>query len=150
MKNTNKYLSYTAAWARIKQANEQGFHFEAVTICESIISDRLLSYLAGTKPGYKPKKKTSFGKLIAEWGKSDPAGLPAPDKDGLSLPEAVDLWRGERNKVVHGLVKSEPESQRKMQDFLALAEKTAKEGASLARKVCDWHKAQLCASKKIL
>ncbi len=43
--NVAKYLSYREAWARIKLARRQGFFLEAVTIDESIISDRLLSFL---------------------------------------------------------------------------------------------------------
>lgn len=40
-----KYLSYAEAWARIRLASRQGFFLEAVTVEESIISDRLTSYL---------------------------------------------------------------------------------------------------------
>lgn len=43
--NAAKFWSYREAWTRIKQAQEQGFYLEAVTIEESIISDRLMSYL---------------------------------------------------------------------------------------------------------
>jgi hypothetical protein len=45
--NVVKYLSYREAWTRIKQAQEQGFYLEAVTLEESIITDRLISYLVG-------------------------------------------------------------------------------------------------------
>ena len=43
--NRCKYLSYREAWARIKQAQQQQFFLEAVTLEESIITDRLICYL---------------------------------------------------------------------------------------------------------
>ena len=48
-RNTAKYESYTEAWRRIKAAQEKEFFLEAIVIEESIISDRLVSYLS--RPG---------------------------------------------------------------------------------------------------
>jgi hypothetical protein len=45
--NAAKYLSYRQAWARIGAAQGHGFYLEAVTIVESVITDRLISYLVG-------------------------------------------------------------------------------------------------------
>ncbi len=70
--NTAKYLSYAEAWRRIKSANEREFYFEVVTLCESIISDRLLSYLLGVDPRRPIQLKTPFAVLIAQWRMSYP------------------------------------------------------------------------------
>ena len=40
--NARKYDAYREAWTRIKQAQKNGFFLEAITIQESIISDRLI------------------------------------------------------------------------------------------------------------
>ena len=145
MSNTAKYLSYQEAWRRIKAANEAGFHFETVTLCESIISDRLLSYIRGINPSSKTGTRTHFAKLILEWRKCS-AALPL--YKGTDLGSAVDAWRDERNLVVHGLTKSEPGTATdELQPFLARAETTAAKGVELARAVSTWHKKQLTSHR---
>ncbi len=42
--NAAKYESYREAWSRIDAACENQFFLEAITIEESIISDRIISY----------------------------------------------------------------------------------------------------------
>lgn len=77
-RSTSKHLSYAEAWRRIKNATESGFHFEAVTLCESIISDRLLSYVRGANPASGANTHTPFGVLISEWRK---LAKSLPDQD---------------------------------------------------------------------
>lgn len=145
MKNEAKYLSYKAAWERIKSANEAGYYLESVALCESIISDRLISYLAGTS-GKCPDLRDSFKCLINQWKKR--AGSFSWGKYG-DLPAEVDGWRENRNAVVHGLVKSKPGTSTESPDsFLEKARKAAEEGCSLARAVCAWHKKQLATAKR--
>jgi len=43
--NAMRYFSYKEAWVRIKKAQGSGFYLEAVTLEESIIADRLISFL---------------------------------------------------------------------------------------------------------
>ena len=143
-KNTAKYLSYKEAWRRIKDANTQGFYFEVVTLCESIISDRLLSYVRGVDATNKSTVLTPFATLIAQWRKLASGKLPA--HGNLDLGAAVDAWRVERNTIIHGLTKAEPGTQTaQVQPFLARAEQAAKTGTKLARDVSTWHKSQLLA-----
>lgn len=112
--NVQKYLSYKEAWARIEQAQNDGYYLEAVTIIESIISDRLLSFLVGIgKIDRESKKveKIGFGNLIDQWrsvvGQNGAASPQAIDEI-LSLVDRVNSWRDKRNLVVHGIVKSLP------------------------------------------
>jgi hypothetical protein len=44
-KNTQKGDSFTYAFKRISEAKEKGFYLESVTLAESIISDRLYSFV---------------------------------------------------------------------------------------------------------
>lgn len=95
--NTAKYLSYAEAWRRIKAATAQGFHFEVVTLCESIISDRLLSYVRGINPSGRVNVRTPFASLISEW--RNLAGKDIPPYGTSNLGAAVSTWRVERNTV---------------------------------------------------
>jgi predicted type IV restriction endonuclease len=145
--NKAKGQSYAEAWRRIKQANENGYHFEAVAICESIISDRLLSYVLGKAPDSSANTRTALFDLIAEWRR-----LSAPKNkttiaeyaETLLLIQKVDDWRIERNTVLHGLVKSMPGTATpEVEPVILKARKTANNGAALARAVLVWHRKQL-------
>ena len=146
MKNIPKYLSYTKAWERINSALEAGFHLEAITIEESIISDRLLSYVLGVAPSSKAHKKSGLGELINHWRKHAGDSLIKPD--GSDLGKITDEWRKKRNKAVHGLVKSAPgTSTMAPDDFFELARQAAEEGKKLAREIQNWHRKTLRAAK---
>lgn len=126
------------AWKRVNGAIEGGHFFEAVTICESIISDRLFSYIYGVSPDTKLQLHSPFAKLIKAWKKL--AGNTLPE----GLADDVDAWRKKRNSVVHGLVKSVPgRPTDDIDSFLDKAEQTALTGERLAREVSLWHKQQL-------
>jgi len=138
-KNANKYFSYSEAWVRIKKAHGSGFYLESVTLEESIIADRLISFLVhvGEIQAESPVEKCSFGQLIKLWRKRVPNVIPAayfPD-----LHSSVDKWRKRRNEVVHGMVKSMPGAQhRDVHDFLEEAEFISFQGKALAEAVSQW------------
>ena len=140
-KNAPKYLSYKEAWRRINAANEQGFYLEVVTICESIISDRLLSYILGVNKESKANTRTTFGNLIKEWRKLANGKLILKDQSDIGA--RVDAWRAERNEFIHGLVKSEPgTATQDVSSFLERAECAACKGIKLAKAVKAWHEEQ--------
>jgi hypothetical protein len=139
--NTRKYASYAHAWKRIAAGLKSGHYFEVVTLCESIIADRLLSFLLGVDPGCKLAVHDGLAKLVSKWRNS---GTKLPHYKGEDLGVAVERWRKERNAVVHGLTKSMPGSPTLDLDlFLERAEAAASEGARLARAVSKWHKQEL-------
>lgn len=141
--NPAKYLSYTETWRRINSGLDSGAFFEVVTLCESIISDRLLSFVRGVDPSSKANVHTPFSQLIACWRKS---ARTLPPYDGEDLGAAVDSWRKERNEVVHGLAKSMPGTPTDgVVPYIQRAERAARRGVSLARAVSAWHKKQLAA-----
>jgi hypothetical protein len=148
-KNTTKFLSYKEAWRRINDATAKGFYFEVVTLCESIISDRLLSYIRGVDKRSKASINTPFANLIREWRELLNGDIPW--RDALDLGAEVDAWRKERNTIIHGLTKSEPGTPTlESQPFITRAEQTAKTGAKLARYVSGWHRQELRAHRKSL
>lgn len=133
-KNSTKYWSYKEAFDRMESAQKQGFFLEVVTIAESIISDRLLSFLwqRNILDPSKHDVNTGFSTLIKKW--------KADDGADTTLAEKVDTWREKRNIVVHSIVKSIPGTEHSdIDDFLAQAEKTATEGKELAEEVRTWY-----------
>ena len=144
--NIFKYLSYREAWARIKQAQEQNFFLEAVTLEESIITDRLICYLVVTgalKRARELHQYPSFGQLIKTWSllHGAPISIQVKSTEFKNLQSSVDSWRQGRNKVVHGMVKSHPGTATDdIVNFLEEAKATAREGEILARAVSSWVK----------
>lgn len=137
MSNKKKYLSYREAWERIEAALAGGQYFEAVTICESIISDRLLSYVLGVDPDSRLTPKSPFGETIKKWRQ-------LVDAEDRELVAEVDRWREDRNRVVHGLVKTAPgRPTEDVADFIERARLAAETGKRLAREVSNWHRKQL-------
>jgi hypothetical protein len=140
-RNANKYFSYSEAWVRIKKARGSGFYLEAVTLEESIIADRLISFLVcvGEIQAGSRVEKCSFGQLIQLWTKRVLQPIPVPHFPDLR--SAVDEWRKHRNQIVHGMVKSMPGAQHSdVLDFLKEAEFVAFQGEALALAVSDWVK----------
>lgn len=139
-------MSYREAWARIKQAQQQQFFLEAVTLEESIITDRLICYLVVTgtiKPACELHKYPNFGQLIKLWKllHAHPISIRVRGIEFEDLQTSVDFWRQRRNKIVHGMVKSHPGSATDdIVNFLEFAKATATEGELLARAVTAWVK----------
>ena len=83
--NAEKFEAYREAWSRIKLAQENHFFLEAITIQESIISDRLISFLSRpTAPKILARNRRgrlpSFGSLIKDYWREE---FPDPLKSGV-------------------------------------------------------------------
>ena len=151
--NSAKYLSYREAWARIRMASKRGYFLEAVTIEESIISDRLLSYLEKTcdlalADGAKRVLKT----IVDRWIREATARCATDEQAKLvkDLHSRLNAWRDQRNRVVHGMVKSTArKGEDHIESFLAGAADAAREGQEIARAISDWvFKAGKCSRLK--
>lgn len=141
--NAKKYEAYREAWTRIAQAQENGFFLEAITIQESIISDRLISFLSrpGASNAYVEKTKNgkfvSFARIIECWGSE--VEQPLSVGDYSDLIDAVDQWRKDRNSAIHAIVKlNNSDETRSIDTFLQKAKQVAADGEQLAREVCKW------------
>ncbi len=141
--NAAKYFSYAEAWTRISRATKAGYFLEAVTIEESIVSDRLLSHLQKTCGLSLPAGTTkNLSRLIERWEQEFEARL-VDELEWLTasraLHQRLDAWRDRRNDVVHGLVKSTAgKTDDHIENFLAAAELSAIEGKALARAISSW------------
>ncbi len=141
--NSEKYESYREAWARIKQAKDNDFFLEAITIQESIISDRLISFLSrpDASDDFAEAREggrfISFSNLIKHWRSEFPTGIESGKYSNLI--NAVDKWRKARNAAIHTIVKSDPgEPTKQIDSFLQEAKKVAEDGEKLAKEVCAW------------
>lgn len=141
--NAAKFFSYAEAWTRINKATKTGYFLEAVTIEESIVSDRLHSHLCKTCALELPKGTVNnLSRLIERWVQEFEARLadaPALLDATRVLHRRLDAWRNQRNDVVHGLVKSKAgKTEDHIENFLAAAEQAAIEGKAIARAVSLW------------
>ena len=152
-KNSEKYLSYKEAWTRINKAIKAKFFLEAIVIEESIMSDRLISFLI--RPGAKNKIKKGkyenwppFNALIDCWKKEFPNGIVG--NEYKCLINEIDKWRVKRNNSVHAIVKSDPGMPTiDVKVFLDRASKTAKQGKNLARALLNWHQHEINRFNKL-
>jgi hypothetical protein len=146
--NAAKYESYREAWSRIDAACESQFFLEAITIEESIISDRIISYLSRPsspnplKPKGKGRRYPGFARLIDDL--QTDVGGPVSQGDFGDLCTELHQWRDNRNTAIHAIVQSDPGTPTyPIESFLSDAKVCAEKGKELARAVCAWHKSQL-------
>ncbi|MGB5217309.1 MAG: hypothetical protein WBN66_03320 [Smithella sp.] len=136
-----KYLTYKEAFTRINQAIDAHFFLEAITIEESIICDRMISYLHGKfgvafSENDMKSVKTLTGSLLKMWRKHAPE--PIAFKNYLDLHKEIDEWREQRNYLLHSMTKSYPGKPTKnINDFLDDACIAAIRGKKLARALSD-------------
>lgn len=142
--NTTKYKSYAEAWRRVKAATEAGFYLEAIAIEESIIFDRIRSFVehAGT---VEIKDKTPYSTLIGQLEAvlNKDAKKDRRWSNDKELIERLKKWGDRRNRAVHRIVRSKPgTATQPINEFLAKAQETAERGAELARDVSNWFSKQ--------
>ena len=116
---------FKKAFSRIEKSITRGFHLEAITIIESLICDRLetsVAEITGESAGVK-----NLGPLLKILEK-----LPEFPK---ILIEEIDLWRSDRNLVMHRMVKITSEEVFNWQSRMKFARTTAIEGFRLVKRV---------------
>lgn len=141
--NAPKYFSYRKAWGQIPRAIGHGFYSEAVTLAESIISDRLISYF--NKTGVlnpESEKFYSLGELIKLLKKHVPEPIRDPIKEPRfeNLQQSLSDWKEKRNHIVHGIVKSSGNSLDDADQFIDDAKQAAIEGRQIAQSICNWYR----------
>jgi hypothetical protein len=132
--NADKYLAYREAWTRIKEAQLQGFYLEAITIEESIISDRLSSYFRNVLK--TDRQPNSLKRMQDLWKKHHPEPIVFGEYDDLVT--ALDKWREGRNKSIHAIVSSHEHPEQSIELFLLSSQEVAAKGEKLASAVSQW------------
>ena len=153
-KNYPKYDSYRLAFKMIDDALKYGCPLQAITIEESILTDRLSSTLNVGMPKGNPYK--TLGSVLNAWrpkkkGGQQHSNAKLFDLEMNNLYERLDKWREARNLLLHGLVKSfqgdRPETP--AADFIKTATEQAEEGLFLVKKVKNWVQKQVRNAKKV-
>lgn len=120
----------------MKKAIEGKFYLEAITIQESIITDRLLNFVIRYK--IKNISEEELHKPIAFLNKL--IGHCKPFFEDENFYNELNEFRFSRNNCVHAMVKSYPGNPtQKISEFQKLAKATSLSGKTLTRKVDAWH-----------
>ena len=127
-KQTGRYLRYKLAFERLDEALEEGWLLEAISLEESIITDRLLSII-GTDVNAESSRQ-SLSNLIAQ-AKKAMTGSGAPVEGDIF--NELDQWRDARNECVHGFCKLDDHahSESSAEIFSEKMWETAKKGREL-------------------
>jgi hypothetical protein len=99
-KQIGRYLRYKLAFDRMDEALQEGWLLEAISLQESIITDRLISIL--DSKGETVSRRQSLGRLISQ-AKMVITGTGAT-VEGDFFHE-LDRWRDARNECVHAFCK---------------------------------------------
>ena len=126
-----RFELYKSANARLKSAYEQGFWIECVSICETIIADRLeariqfLTHEAGGATLLGTAAQAAYRLLKIE---------PRENTDLHMLYSSVIAWSPDRNSVIHQFVKvAGLDQQLSAKERLVHAKRTAATGRIIMR-----------------
>lgn len=123
----HRYLLYKQAISQFNRAIEHGFYLEAITICESMIADRLESRCAELN---KPLGFQMLGKLIKTLKQVE------VDKALRNiLVKDLDEWRLNRNTALHEIVKFEKGDFPNWENRVEASKEYAEEGMIIFRKI---------------
>jgi hypothetical protein len=134
-RNYPKYYSYKSAMEQIDAAISAMFFLEAITIEESILTDRLLRFCRDH--GYsRTYDRATLGHELSFIKEKLMDQLEA---NGFIFLEDLELFWKNRNTSLHQIAKSEPGTPTEDFEKLSkLAELTAKAGKILVKKATNW------------
>lgn len=126
-----RYDLYKLANEQLKKAYEAGFFIECVSICESIISDRIEARLQYLRRGTdKPSHIDSLGRLLKQVEDIEP-------EDQIDLRAAylsIRQWTDARNETIHQFVKvTDQNHQADAKDRIRQAKTAARDGKTLMK-----------------
>ena len=120
-----RYRTYTDVIARYNKAIKAEFYLEAITLMESIIADRLESYLI-RKTGNKALAFKTLEKLIRGLKNNNDVLMPISD---------IEDWKNSRNMFLHEMAKIEDGKYEDFQTKYYDAKQCAEDGMKLFRMV---------------
>lgn len=143
--NEQKSSRYAFALGRIRSAMQSEFYLEALTIEESLITDRLLASLEHRQVGERDERQRLF-ELIKKHQVDpglDPAAWAGEEKV-TDLFDELQQWRVKRNDLIHGFGKCLPGSDLETPPYLmARAKQAAERGLVLFRMLDGWLRRQM-------
>lgn len=128
---------YTNAIGRIKTAIEGGYYFECISLCDTIIVDRLDAWtqaLLHTSERQFPA--STVGTATVFLGKTISRLKVAKSDEDKSLISRIDAWGIRRNEVLHNyVIVNEVNAHRDVGAREQYALKTSEQGYALVRDV---------------
>jgi len=121
---------YRHGIGRVERALREGFWLEAITLQESLISDRL-EYLLHHVTGRH--KHTTLAELLTRVERDVP-----PDLIDVDLMTRVDDWRKQRNAALHMMMKFSLVQNTSWLERLGRCREAAWEGRAVMRQVDAW------------
>lgn len=128
---------YKEAFERISRASENGYYFEVVALCDSILEDRLEAFLQVIlhhEMDQYPTNSTGLAvtTLLAEAKKNNIEWHKSHSK----LFGAILAWTGQRNIALHQFViVQQNNKETQVEDRLESVRKAAEDGFDLVRQV---------------
>ncbi|MBD2020474.1 hypothetical protein H6F43_09770 [Leptolyngbya sp. FACHB-36] len=123
-----RYELYKAAFEWIAKSISEGFYLEAISLEESLITDRLESYLTWLS-------RTEFSFMtLGQVQKAVEKHETDTSLRSLVLND-LDQWRQARNKAAHEMVKIEDGKQINWGDRVKINQEVAEAGLELVRKI---------------
>jgi biopolymer transport protein ExbB/TolQ len=119
---------YRNAFKRIKQATDQGFNLEAITLIESLISDRLESRLS-----FLLKEDFSFKTLGVLINKAK--RIENNEELKLVITSDLNKWRNQRNSALHEMIKIQEGETPSWEDRISNLKNVSESGLKLLRKI---------------
>jgi hypothetical protein len=125
--------TYAAVWNAINHADQHGCWLEVITLCESLIADRLEARLAFLADQSNRARRVHTANAAA----GSLLKSPALSDDERQLCEAVRRWSRARNTALHELAKLIEGTSDSWDARWEAAKQAAEEGRALARLVSN-------------
>ena len=127
-----RYDTYRKSISRIKSSMEAGYYLEAITLCESIIADRLesrLNYLTNSDSfSFKTLGKLQEG--IIKYDNVDELKRMMVYQKG-----DLDIWRDSRNHALHAMAKIADDDKSDWENKMQKCKKIAEDGEELRKEI---------------
>lgn len=118
---------FSLGYARAQRAIKAGFYLEAVSLCDSLIVNRLIAILRSNTDD--ARLRYSVGQAISEIRKLK---IPQFDDD---LLEDCESWTKARNRLIHGMAHLPENGSIGWKSRLATAKRTGEIGLDLANRL---------------
>ena len=140
---------YKAAWARYNEAMSAGFYLEAITLVDSVITDRIEAYTQHLMH-YEEKHQqvTSLANAMASMDIAREERQIPIDAEYKNMRKAVSQFYEGRNKAVHNFaILSNANAEMTADDRLQEAQKTAQDGREVFNLVNAYTRKQMYGAK---
>lgn len=121
-----RHALYRAAYARINEAMDAGYNLEAITLIESLLSDRLES--RATFLAQRDRSFLALGAVITEL-----RNLEKDEELRAIVQRDAVVWKDERNRALHEMAKLASGDTRTWDERISLLKVHAKQGIKLLR-----------------